>query len=114
MTRQDIILPSVSSLLVCLATIVVGCDHEIDESPAQDEEAIDPKAPSYAGPEPTPVMAGDCCTTDSSPGCSDSGVQACVCAGDPYCCTTAWDGICVNEVELFGCGVCDNPAYCCA
>lgn len=104
---------NVPSLLICLAGLaIVACDPDID-APAV--ENLEPESPSsYAGPEPTPVAAGDCCMTDSAPGCSDAGVQACVCAVDSYCCTTAWDSICVGEVESLGCGTCEAPAYCCA
>jgi hypothetical protein len=40
---------------------------------------------------------GDCCTVQNGPGCSDAGVEACVCAFDDYCCSTQWDDICVGE-----------------
>lgn len=133
MARQIINSPSVASLLIGLASLVAACDQDSEELPSEDlssrpgdraelpvedvdeeeEEEADPQDPSYAGPEPTAVSAGDCCTTDSGPGCSDTTVQACVCAADSYCCTTAWDGLCVSEVESLGCGVCDDPAYCC-
>ncbi|HVI03410.1 MAG TPA: hypothetical protein VM869_32165, partial [Enhygromyxa sp.] len=95
--------PLCAALLLCLASLAVACDEASEASLAED---LDPQVPSYAGPEPTPVSAGDCCETDSSPGCSDTGVEACVCAVDSYCCTTAWDGLCVSEVESLGCGSC--------
>jgi hypothetical protein len=114
MTRHIINPLGAAPLLICLASLSAGCDQDSDESRVDDMEAVDSATPSYAGPEPTPVSAGDCCTTDSAPGCSDTSVEACVCAVDSYCCTTAWDGICVNEVESLGCGVCDDPAYCCS
>ena len=102
--------PLCAALLLCLASLAVACDEASEASLAED---LDPQVPSYAGPEPTPVSAGDCCETDSSPGCSDTGVEACVCAVDSYCCTTAWDGLCVSEVESLGCGTCD-AATCCS
>jgi hypothetical protein len=39
------------------------------------------------------------CTTGAAltDGCSP--VATSVCAADPYCCATAWDGICVQEVR---------------
>ena len=48
----------------------------------------------------------DCCVAGKAPGCVKKDVQKCVCAQDDYCCTTAWDNICVGEVTKFGCGVC--------
>lgn len=49
---------------------------------------------------------GACCTTSASPGCADATIQACVCAQDSYCCSSAWDGACVGEVTSLGCGTC--------
>ena len=48
----------------------------------------------------------DCCKSGSSGkvGCSDSTVQACVCALDQRCCTVEWDARCAAEVNEFGCG----------
>ena len=44
----------------------------------------------------------DVCDTGSALSCNDSCVQA-VCAADSYCCDTAWDSVCVNEVAQY-CG----------
>lgn len=49
---------------------------------------------------------GDCCAVAATPGCADPEIEACVCAGDDYCCATEWDDLCVSEVDAFGCGVC--------
>jgi hypothetical protein len=49
---------------------------------------------------------GDCCTAHSTPGCTNGSIQSCVCAGDPDCCATQWDSVCVSEVSSFGCGAC--------
>lgn len=50
--------------------------------------------------------AGTCCSAHATPGCSNATIQSCVCAQDSYCCSTQWDGQCVNQVESFGCGTC--------
>lgn len=47
-----------------------------------------------------------CCSPHGTAGCDDAGVQACVGAVDPYCTTTAWDNLCVTEVETLGCSRC--------
>lgn len=47
-----------------------------------------------------------CCAAHATPGCSDAGVEACVCAADAYCCSTQWDATCVDEVGTEGCGSC--------
>ncbi|MBI3178475.1 MAG: hypothetical protein HYZ27_02365, partial [Deltaproteobacteria bacterium] len=53
-------------------------------------------------------VEGDCCTiTPDMPGCTDTTVEACVCAVDSWCCNVAWDDICVAEVESESCGVCN-------
>jgi hypothetical protein len=39
----------------------------------------------------------------SDPGWVDGECVEAVCAEDPYCCCTAWDGMCVSEVPTF-CG----------
>ena len=56
-----------------------------------------------------------CCTTGAHPccelggaGCADNAVAACVCAQDPFCCSTQWDAQCVGEITQFGCGSCSG------
>lgn len=55
----------------------------------------------------------DCCEPRTTPGCSDTSLQACVCAADPYCCATAWDQLCVGEVETACGGSCAPPGPSC-
>ena len=66
-----------------------------------------------AGPPPE----NDCCTSSTSGSCSDTSVAACVCEGDPFCCSTAYDATCVTQA-VSRCGLdCDErpPASdCCA
>ncbi len=50
--------------------------------------------------------AHDCCETHPTGGCSDPTIQSCVCAIDPYCCDTEWDGQCVLAAEALGCTDC--------
>ena len=56
----------------------------------------------------------DCCYANGTPGCDDPACTNAVCAVDPFCCDTAWDGICaaqannlcencIEMTELFGC-----------
>jgi hypothetical protein len=52
---------------------------------------------------PCPNPAHDCCT-QGSPGCSDTACCSLVCAADPFCCSVAWDGICVGEA-ISQCGI---------
>lgn len=68
----------------------------------------DPPPPEETtdGGDPPPAEGGDCCVASDAPGCDDATVQACVCDQDSYCCNTAWDGVCVDEVESLGCGSC--------
>ena len=55
---------------------------------------------------------GTCCSARATPLCDRTEVEACVCAADPFCCSTAWDSVCVGEVESLGCSTCGD--YCAA
>lgn len=60
---------------------------------------------------------GDCCTVQTGPGCNDSDIQSCVCDDDAFCCSDAWDVVCVGKVGSLLCGPSCNPddgeGYCC-
>jgi len=55
---------------------------------------------------------GECCgcvDAVNSAGCpSDSACEAAVCAADPYCCSTAWDQICV---DYFAVDICAGNSF---
>jgi MYXO-CTERM domain-containing protein len=55
-----------------------------------------------------PQDCGVCtgCEAKGSPGCPGCACEACVCAMDSYCCSSAWDSICVGECQndCGGCG----------
>ncbi len=53
-----------------------------------------------------PPGTSACCSVSSSPGCSDPAIESAVCAVDPFCCTTLWDGICFGEVTTVAGGSC--------
>jgi len=40
--------------------------------------------------------AGSCFTSNGSPGCQSSACCSAICAADPFCCNTSWDGICAD------------------
>jgi subtilisin-like proprotein convertase family protein len=44
-----------------------------------------------------PPNTNDCCAANGTPGCSDLACCETVCAIDPFCCDTSWDGICQGE-----------------
>ena len=62
-------------------------------------------ASSFAG-------GSNCCVANGGVGCDDAACQAAVCAIDPFCCSTAWDGICASEAAglcaVCGAQPCDN------
>ena len=60
-------------------------------------------------------MPGDCCEPGETLGCDDAACTDAVCAVDPFCCDTQWDGICADEA-LDMCEVCAGAgaAPCCA
>ena len=87
-----------------------GCDADApSESPRPDAVA----GGGLAAPATPQGAAEDCCSFGIGAGCSDVSVEACVCAADPYCCSTEWDSICVDEVESLACGRCSDPVACC-
>lgn len=67
--------------------------------PADDPTTGEDSGGQQPPPPPPPPMGGDCCTASMSPGCAnDPAVEMCVCTGDSFCCTDAWDDSCVSEV----------------
>jgi hypothetical protein len=58
--------------------------------------------------------AGSCghplCETGAAltSGCDPNGHVAAICAADPYCCSTAWDSLCVAEVASVAGKTCDT------
>lgn len=79
-----------------------------DPPPPAGDDGGDPPPPeeTTGGGDPPPAEGGDCCVAGDAPGCADATVQACVCGQDSYCCDTAWDAVCVDEVGSLGCGTC--------
>jgi len=58
--------------------------------------------------------AGDCCSANGTIGCEDPECCEQICAADPFCCETSWDGICADAAND-QCDVCNIPASnCCA
>ena len=55
----------------------------------------------------------DACTSGGPLGTSCDACAAEVCAVDSYCCTTAWDSVCISEVEA-SCGMTCGAAPACA
>jgi hypothetical protein len=57
-----------------------------------------------------PAPANDCCSVSASGGCADPRVAACVCEGDPVCCESSYDELCVDQAAS-RCGLdCDDRA----
>jgi len=60
-----------------------------------------------AGASEPAAPANDCCTESSNPSCGDDAIAACVCEGDPFCCTSEFDALCVKQA-VSRCGLdCD-------
>jgi hypothetical protein len=51
--------------------------------------------------------SGNCCMAHAAPGCEDPACEAAICAGDPFCCSVEWDGIC--EGSAFANAACNCP-----
>jgi hypothetical protein len=67
---------------------------------------ICPEPPDVCGPG-----AGDCFSSNGSPGCDDVECCEAVCAVDPFCCDVTWDGLCASQA-LDICGF-TGPVACC-
>jgi hypothetical protein len=39
---------------------------------------------------------GDCCAANGTPGCNNNLCEATICGADAFCCSTQWDGLCVE------------------
>lgn len=47
-----------------------------------------------------PPPQGDCCADTVAAGCTNETCETCVCAADDFCCTTSWDGACVDTAVV--------------
>ena len=79
----------------CGACVVCG------DGACADQESCD------SCPQDCGVCGGACCEAQSTAGCGNETVEACVCAKDAYCCDVTWDWLCRDEVTSFGCGACN-------
>ncbi|MHC4909594.1 MAG: hypothetical protein ACYTF9_07760, partial [Planctomycetota bacterium] len=60
--------------------------------------------------------AGNCCVDNGTPFCDDAACCEAVCAVDPFCCDTEWDGTCAGEADglCAGCfSACPGEGDCC-
>ena len=126
--------PSGEAPLLCQA-----CDPPCAAGEICDAGVCTPCAPDCAGKACGPDGCGGACGTCAAPascsqweclapgcvegdagGCDGCACEACVCALDPYCCETKWDGVCVvmcvddcggcEGLETCGDGTCDPAA----
>lgn len=56
--------------------------------------------------------AGNCCISNGSPGCEIAACCQIICAADPFCCNTTWDGICANAAQNQPACQCGIPGAC--
>ncbi len=57
--------------------------------------------------DPDDPGGSDCCVANGTPGCEEAECETLICASDPFCCDTAWDGICAGDANE-QCDVCDD------
>ncbi|MFO0873019.1 MAG: hypothetical protein U0575_03490 [Phycisphaerales bacterium] len=62
-------------------------------------------------PHAMAIVLSDCCVGHAGVGCDDPPCQAIVCAIDPFCCDTLWDGVCADEAALV-CAACGAGNVC--
>ena len=91
---------------VCCETVCAAdpfcCDNAWDNLCKEQAKDLCDVCGGGGGPCPGD---GDCCTDNGTPGCDDASCCEAVCAADPFCCETAWDGIC-KETAKDICDVC--------
>lgn len=106
--------PAVRSEGPTLATLALPLAAADAGEPAADAGGASDAA---AGQGDDSGPSNGCCSPSSSGGCNDAVVAACVCEGDPFCCSTEYDALCVNQA-ISRCGQdCDDrpPASdCCS
>mmetsp|Transcript_13169 Transcript_13169/g.25544 ORF Transcript_13169/g.25544 Transcript_13169/m.25544 type:complete len:3141 (-) Transcript_13169:26-9448(-) len=81
----------------CITLAKQQCSLQCDSAPSP--APVTPTATSStmtSSPNSAAGAANSCCQVSGSSGCSDEGVQACVCKIDSYCCSGMWDQSCVN------------------
>jgi hypothetical protein len=105
-------------LTLMFTSAVAACDPGGDPQDADARSEEDPATEEVHGPStlaaPVDPVADlpNCCEGHATPGCEDAGIEECVCAADPYCCSVRWDDICAGQVESLGCGSCSAPSCC--
>lgn len=110
----------------CAASDVPGCgDVEIESCVCEKHPAcctdawsqacvaaVDIDACSDCGGPPPP---SPCCGAGLGPGCSEPGIELCVCEQMPECCSELWTTECAAAVEGMLCGSCGGGVEeCCA
>jgi len=90
--------------LICDAADPFCCEVQWDAECAMLAQLVcNDCPPAVCNPD-----APDCCEDQSpkvDPGCNDPDCCGLICEMDPFCCTVVWDGICVNEANIY-CAVC--------
>lgn len=84
--------------LIC-AWMPFCCDVEWDSICAFEASTVCPCESDCPPPS-------DCCSVNGSPGCDDPECESLVCAQDPFCCETNWDGLCADAANSLACEVC--------
>ena len=76
-----------------------GSDTGSDAGGDASASLPDPGSTLDAAPDAAEGAAvqNDCCTPSTGAGCTDPDVLRCVCEGDPFCCSDAFDALCVSQ-----------------
>ncbi len=97
--------------------IDIACGHDGDDFMIGDTDDDALAHEHFAGgPGGSDYCAGvndgaamPCCETTASAGCpADAGIEADVCAADPFCCNNSWDSLCVGQVTTVAGASCVN------
>ncbi len=91
----------------CEECNVAGCGLSADCNTNNVPDECEPDCNANGVPDDCELAAThNCCDTLHGPGCSDDYIESCICALDPYCCTSDWDRICAGYVAATICGYC--------
>jgi len=87
-----------AALLSCLCQVDMDCCFDSYDSFC----VMEAKAECGLVCETAPPDS-DCCAAGENPGCTDDGVEACVCGIDPFCCVESFDANCAGiAVDMCG------------
>jgi hypothetical protein len=104
-TLQDVCADGICTYISSVVCTALDQCHAVGTCDPATGECSNPDLVGELGPNPYYCTTSDCCSTHEA-GCSDDGIESCVCELDSFCCTQGWDAQCVVAAT----GACANAA----